>query len=164
LLSGGTGGVHYPCNAGQLSLCVGSTSRLTQRGVLVCVCLFACMCVACMALLGFCCPPPSRHPPLGLVLSTIPLRPGVWRSGPDSRVLVPCRLRSVCMGGNGTGPSGYCREHHTGPLCEVCVAHVPLSWPLINGMPLLRIHPLLNSAPVVPPLLHHPALRARVFS
>lgn len=58
----------------------------------------------------------------GLTLATVPMKANVWRVGNWSEQFLLCRLKDVCIGGNGSATPGvfsYCRKHHTGPLCEV---------------------------------------------
>ncbi len=55
-------------------------------------------------------------------MATVPLLPGIWRSGTGSLNLLECRKEGVCVGGNASSdghPFMYCRNHHVGPLCEV---------------------------------------------
>jgi hypothetical protein len=79
----------------------------------------------------------------GLVLQSLPLYPGFWRSSADSRDMRECRLTGVCRGGTvaaghvagAVAADATCLVHHRGPLCEVrasgpclsCLLVVPLA-------------------------------------
>jgi hypothetical protein len=61
------------------------------------------------------------------LLGNISLNPGHWRFSNASMDVRPCLKhddpsKSPCVGGPSVGDqgSGYCRQNHTGPRCEVC--------------------------------------------
>ena len=54
----------------------------------------------------------------GATLSSLPVREGYWRSGPDSLTIHPCLYSEACGGGTlVTRSDDYCREGYCGP-CE----------------------------------------------
>ena len=55
---------------------------------------------------------------IGLTLSTLPLKPGYWRSSTDSSNIVKCENQLECTD---ESPTEICMEGSSGPMCEVCV-------------------------------------------
>ena len=78
----------------------------------------------------------------------------MWRTGPNSAKFLPCRMKGVCVGGNGTRGElnnlGYCLDFHTGPLCEV--REIPAadrsSCLLLWGVPHMRVESRWDSTGV----------------
>jgi hypothetical protein len=69
----------------------------------------------------------------GSTLESLVVQSNVWRASPLSTAFQPCRLEGVCIGGSG---QSVCREHHTGPLCEVSWPRVLVSWCSESASPL----------------------------
>ena len=52
----------------------------------------------------------------GMTLQTLALKPGTWRTDPESIDIRDCPVEDACVGGNAT----YCLEGHLGPYCNLC--------------------------------------------
>jgi len=49
----------------------------------------------------------------------IDLKDGYWRSNNKSDIIVPCTSCPFCCDGE-FWETGYCKDGHTGPLCNNC--------------------------------------------
>ena len=54
----------------------------------------------------------------GATLDKLPIMPGYWRQGPESRRVRSCSHSGGCLGGVDT--SRQCALGHNGPLCDLC--------------------------------------------
>ncbi len=82
-------------------------------------------------------------PRAGITLPSLPLLPKVWRTSFESVDLRKCRLKDVCIGGDGSEAAAnpgvqvpYCRVYHSGHLCEVgfcCTLHARMCMCCVEG-------------------------------
>ena len=66
------------------------------------------------------CPAGTECKTTGTKKADIPIKPGYWRTGPNSSTVIKCPVEGVCIGQQGS-QSG-CKTGHGGHLCMICSA------------------------------------------